>query len=1162
MLFNAEIPQIRSSIGPYHLVTDLGAGGSGAVYKAVDSRNGSTVAIKVAHDASGLQREILRKEVAILWRLGREGGHPGVVRLIEHGEDHGRLWYAMDLVPGVDLATVRLGKSPHGGAQQPVPARTALALGARIARALAFVHERGLVHADVTPRNVIVRPDGGPVLVDFGTSLYSFVDGVAREAAQFEGRRHGTPGYMAPEQIRGQPLDARCDLYALGCILFELLAGRTPFEGDRNAQLRQHLEREVPPLSSINPDVSSAVEHVVTSLLTKDPLRRIGFAEDVAATLERLLGEPVDEGSFKPSSRAGLRLYRSRLFGRTDARARLAERLDAAANGRGSFVLIRGESGLGKTRLLNELGSLASSRRGFSISVGHSVDSSGDGSVAINAPLQLFLPTLRKLADDLTVISASANATVIEALSTLGEFEPTLKQASEAGDSDIASLPGPLAREKVLQALATCLATLATEKPLVLLLDDLQWADELSRVVLTSRVIEDLKKRPIFIVATYRDEEVDSTFLHSLQKTADEELLLERLSRDDIAALAHDMTASPLLPEGMIDDVFRASEGNPFLAAEHLRSQLDSGVFRRDADGSWRAPLSRPFQAAGRSAFGGPGSSSFYANARLSRVSDGARETARLAAVLGREFKAEDLRHFGALTDDNGVRAALDELSANRLIEEREPGQYRFVHEQLREGCEQTVAIDERRALHRVAAEALENAEGPNSAVRAARLGRHWAEAGEPARAVEHLQRAARAFAIVHATKDAADLYARALALLPDGPDLSLSQALRRGAVAEALGDLLAVSAKHGDARARYAEAALCFRDGPPVVRARILRKRARSFWTIHKYDDARTCLTEAQELLDALSPAEADGRADEAANEAADEAIEIAQNAFWVDYFGRRFGAHTETTLDKMRRETARIGTIRQRGIYEKCAGMYALVRSRYRTSPLILEHARRCWALFESDPSSAVDALEAKFSLAFVLINSRPDDLAEAVSLFEACARAAERLGDATNRARALAYATIALRRLGNVAAVDEMATRTRHAADEAQLLPYLAVASSCQAWSAWKRSQRPGDSGAQTARVLVDEAREWWRRAGHPFPFRWVAELVAVALSADAADPIAALTSLAVLQEPDQLHLPDDLDAAVTRARVTCQSDHVESAQRALGEVLVAARRERFL
>jgi len=206
-------------------------------------------------------------------------------------------------------------------------------------------------------------------------------------------------------------------------------------------------------------------------------------------------------------------------------------------------------------------------------------------------------------------------------------------------------------------------------------------------------------------------------------------------------------------------------------------------------------------------------------------------------------------------------------------------------------------------------------------------------------------------------------------------------------------------------------------------------------------------------------------------------------------------------------------------------------------------------------------VDALEARFSLGFALVTSSIADCQEALPLFLSSAEVAEGLGDMTNLARALAYATIASRRLDKLAETVALAERLQRTAEEAQLLPYLGVACACLAWASWRKSERHGDEASQNARRRLDEARAWWSRAGHPFPFRWLAELVALGLAVDADNPLEAAEPLAVLGRADQFQLPESLDQAIAAARAACAAQDVEVAQRALQVALGEARKAGF-
>src|SRR5262245_5673300 len=231
------------SLGPYETIEPIGKGGMGVVYRARHRVSGEHVALKtVAIPRPGLLA-CIRREIHALSRLD----HPGIVRIHDHGVEAGIPWYAMELVEGPTLrehALLLRGASGDGGptlrfapgatgATAPVAARAPEAAGGAllpllgvvesVCHALAFLHGEGLVHRDLKPENIVLRADGTAVLVDFGL-LATFHAPQGRDALEISGDVLGTIAYMSPEQSRGEMVDARSDLYGLGCILYELVA--------------------------------------------------------------------------------------------------------------------------------------------------------------------------------------------------------------------------------------------------------------------------------------------------------------------------------------------------------------------------------------------------------------------------------------------------------------------------------------------------------------------------------------------------------------------------------------------------------------------------------------------------------------------------------------------------------------------------------------------------------------------------------------------------------------------------------------------------------------------------------------------------------------------------------------------------------------------------
>jgi eukaryotic-like serine/threonine-protein kinase len=278
------------TVGPYQLLGRLGRGAGGEVYKARHARMGRLAALKLlGADAPGGVGRFLR-EAQALARLD----HPNVVRAYDAGEVRGTYFLAMEYVEGSDLQRLVEREGPLGFARAAEYARQA-ALG------LQHAHERGVVHRDVKPSNLLLSARGVVKVLDLGLArLRGRADGEPLTAA---GQGMGTVDYIAPEQLRdARSADARADLYSLGCTLYFLLTGRPPFAGESAVEkLLGHLHGEPEPLESLRPDVPPALAAVVRRLMAKDPADRFQTPAQLAAAL----GECLSPGTAWPPEHGG-----------------------------------------------------------------------------------------------------------------------------------------------------------------------------------------------------------------------------------------------------------------------------------------------------------------------------------------------------------------------------------------------------------------------------------------------------------------------------------------------------------------------------------------------------------------------------------------------------------------------------------------------------------------------------------------------------------------------------------------------------------------------------------------------------------------------------------------------------------------------------------------
>jgi len=334
-------------LGTYEIVGTLGAGGMGEVYRARDVRLGRDIAVKVLPDTFARDADYLahfEREARTVAGLN----HPNIVVLHSIEEDHGTCFLTMELVEGQSLADHVV---PGG-----LPIVRVVEWGTAVADALAAAHEKGVVHRDLKPANVMLTREGRVKVLDLGLAkLVTSDPGLdLTQAVTVEspfssvGQVVGTVPYMAPEQVRGEAVDARTDLFALGIMLYELAAGRRPFEGPTVGVISSAILRDNPPaLTSLRVDLPSDLDRIVSRCLEKDPRARFQTALDVSNELRHM----------RPGRDAAAAVLRmpstptTPLLGREESLATGAERLNDGAR----LLTVTGYGGTGKTRFAIEL---------------------------------------------------------------------------------------------------------------------------------------------------------------------------------------------------------------------------------------------------------------------------------------------------------------------------------------------------------------------------------------------------------------------------------------------------------------------------------------------------------------------------------------------------------------------------------------------------------------------------------------------------------------------------------------------------------------------------------------------------------------------------------------------------------------------------------------
>jgi serine/threonine protein kinase/tetratricopeptide (TPR) repeat protein len=1146
---------LPSLLGPYRITGILGRGGMGVVYRAEHREQAAAVALKTVRAPSEVLLASIRREIHALRRLS----HPGIARILDEGLAHGLPFYVMELFEGgtlrgrlddvwrpraleacaADEATVTSAE-PEPVSLQRLPSQrprletptlqALLSLVRGLCAPLAHMHGEGLVHRDLKPENVFIREDGRPVLVDLGIAA-SFGGAASREELAAEGRVMGSVAYMAPEQILGELVDARADLYALGCILYECLVGRPPFIGSwRGSILFQHLNEAPSPPSRSVEGVPAELERLVLRLLQKRPEDRLGYAEDVAEALASL-GAGGSERESAPRPRSYL--YRPGLAGRAGPLEELGGALEQLCQERsGQLLLLEGESGVGKTRLALEL-SLLATRRQVRVVTGQCAMWGG-------APLHPFLPLLQLLADRCREQGRAEAERLLGAGGRwLALYEPSFAELPGVREQpELPALAPAVARQRILETLRKALLGLTGEQPHVLILDDLQWADELSLAFL--KMLAAQGPGPgLLILGTCRLGETGAELAELLSAPGIRKLTLGRLDTGSVGVMVAGMLALRESPGELVDFLADSSSGNPFFIAEYLRAAIDEGLLVRDHAGAWH--LRRP--GAGAETLARhvllPRTLAELIERRLSALGGDGQRLVECASVLGREFDGALLPALSGLAETE-VLDVLGELRRRQFLEETASGRLRFVHDKLRELTYERTALERRRVLHLGAARWLEerSSEAPEALPE---LGHHFARAGLHDKALLYLHRGADRARATYANGEAIRLYQAALQELAHVEHEPLAAL----PLHEALGDVLALVGRHEEAREAYARG---LRDTAPergLERARLHRKTGKAWETHHAHEEASSAYRAAEQALGA-APVPEDSEA--WWNEWLHIQIERLSVYYWM------------ARLDEMQELSRRIqpaverhATPLQRARFFEVRVQRNLRAERYLASGETVRFARGYLGASEAS-GDGDESAEAGCVLACVLLWH--GELEEAAARMLATVERARRTGDVTLEARGLTYLTQIHRRRQALEATRDCAERSLRAAEAGNMTSYVGAARANLGWVALREGR------SQEAERECGAALQLWGATSLIYPFEWMALFPLVALELQGPRPLEAMRRVERLLHSTQQRLPDSLSTALQEAQGAWGSGHEKATRERVERALQEAERAGYL
>jgi serine/threonine protein kinase/class 3 adenylate cyclase len=742
----APLPSSFAS-GRYQVRKFLGEGGRKRVYLAHDQKLDRDVAFAVIKteglDVDGLAR-VQREAQA----MGRLGDHPNIVNVFDTGDEDAQPYIVSQYMAGGDLAAVLQARDDHR-----LPIEQAVRIAEQVCAGLEHAHARGIVHRDLKPGNIWFDSPGVAQIGDFGLAV-----ALDRSRLTIAGMMVGTASYMPPEQAMGGETTPASDLYALGCVLYEMVTGRPPFVGDDTvAVISQHVN--TPPVAPTwhNAECPPALETLILRMLEKDAKKRPASAAQVLEALVLFSSGPMapaQPGALPSQADQANPIYRRTFVGREQEVKQLEKAFDAALSGQGSLLMIVGEPGIGKTTITEQLATYVGMRGGTSL-VGHCYE---EGSLSL--PYLPFVEAMRSYVvkqdrEQLSQQLGSGAADVARIVSEVRDRVAVETAASSSPEEE---------RFRLFQAVAGFLRNASGAQALCVVLEDLHDADKGTMEMLV-HLARNLSGARILLVGTYRDVEVDRT--HPLSPALAELRRVESFQRIPLRGLSPDEVQRMLsniagqeVQYVLAEAVYRQTEGNPLFIQEVIRYAAESGLIKREGD-QWVATTDSLITQI-------PEGLKDVIGRRLSGLSDDCNRVLSVASVIGRDFAVDVLQRVGGLSEDELLNA-LEEAMRVSLIEEMKGGRelrYRFTHAFFRQTLYEEMIAPRRLRMHNEVAKALEQHYAGRVEDHAAELAEHYAHSsseGDLQLAVAYGELAAARAASVYAFGEAARLIEQAI---------------------------------------------------------------------------------------------------------------------------------------------------------------------------------------------------------------------------------------------------------------------------------------------------------------------------------------------------------------------------------------------------------------
>ena len=777
------MPSIGQRVKHFEIIEEAGRGGMGIVFKARDTRLDRIVALKfLPYHVS--QSKITSSRLLQEAKATSALNHPNILTVYDIDEAEGRVFIATEFVEGSTLRELLT--------RRELTNERALHLMLQMAEALRVAHARGVVHRDIKPENIMVTPEFRVKVMDFGLAITPHTD----DSLARPGMIMGTTQYMAPEQVEGGTVDPRSDIFSLGIVFYEMLCGRTPFEAEFDAAALYAIVNVEPvPIDEVNPSVPPQLARLVHKCLAKSPAARYQSCEALLGELKECLTLPAIHGAQASvgsvQSNAGLPAGSRNFAGREPARERLLDEVRRAREGKGKTLLIHGEPGIGKTTLVASVAE----------------EANADGCTVLwgRCPFQEPGLPYHPFAVAMSSHFRHGGVEMLEAMARdaerhgipVGGRLPFIKAflGLAPGTPEVHN------KEQLWDAITLIPKILARERPVMLVLDDLQWADR-TTIGLFGFMARNLKDDAILLAGIYRhgstlggsDQEQGNITECARQLRIDglaTEVPLGRLDRRQTENALRDLFNGEQLDGKVVDTVFSTTDGNPLFLVELVSLLKHRGVLEL-REGAWRIAGD-----AGTPAL--PRRVQDVIAQRLSRLSSEEKELLEIASCEGVYFRSDII--LGCLGIDRmTLLKKLQRLEKDQGLIRYENQRYSFDHPLIRQVLYEGLLPELREEYHRtIAGWLIEQYAGHTDY--APSIAHHLLASGQGQGALDYLLIAASHARDLYSFENAGEFFESARNIIAGQSPKDIAKVL---VVEEGLGDCALAAGRIRDALGHY----------------------------------------------------------------------------------------------------------------------------------------------------------------------------------------------------------------------------------------------------------------------------------------------------------------------------------------------------------------------